>query len=266
MNWYYVEAGQQAGPVDDAGLYNLYTSGRITADSLVWNETMADWQPYNDIRTQLSPPITSTTTAIADAPPVVASSEAVCVECGRIFPVADTISYGNARVCAGCKPIFVQKLSEGIVPNVSYAPGTLNYAGFWIRFGAKLIDNIVLMAFLIIPFIILGVMSARSGKSSDISPIFTLFQVLLQLGFIFLNILYTTFFLGKYGATLGKMACSLRVVDAQGRKLTYGRALGRGAAEVLSGIVCNIGYIIAAFDDEKRALHDHIASTRVVHK
>ena len=63
------------------------------------------------------------------------------------------------------------------------------------------------------------------------------------------------------------MACGLKVVDADGNKISYGRALGRGFAEILSGLICDIGYIIAAFDNpQKRSLHDHICSTRVIYK
>jgi hypothetical protein len=50
MNWYYVDAGKQAGPVDDAGLYALAAGGRITNETLVWSEGMADWQPFGNIR------------------------------------------------------------------------------------------------------------------------------------------------------------------------------------------------------------------------
>jgi uncharacterized RDD family membrane protein YckC len=77
---------------------------------------------------------------------------------------------------------------------------------------------------------------------------------------------YQIFFLGKYGATPGKMACKLKVVTAEGTPITYGRATGRFFAEKLSGLTCTIGYIIAAFDDQKRTLHDHICGTRVVYK
>ena len=80
------------------------------------------------------------------------------------------------------------------------------------------------------------------------------------------NAVYAGFFIGRYGATPGKMACQLIVVDANGAPISYSRSFGRGFAEIVSGITCYIGYIIAAFDGEKRALHDHICSTRVIYK
>jgi uncharacterized RDD family membrane protein YckC len=79
-------------------------------------------------------------------------------------------------------------------------------------------------------------------------------------------IAYTTFFVGRFAATPGKMACGLRIITPDGGRVSYGRALGRCFAEWLSGLTLTIGYIIAAFDPEKRALHDRICETRVVYK
>ena len=42
MDWYYVDAGQQAGPVNDAQLAALASSGTILNDTLVWREGMAN--------------------------------------------------------------------------------------------------------------------------------------------------------------------------------------------------------------------------------
>ena len=50
MNWYYVKAGQQTGPVDEAQLDALRSSGQIEAETLVWREGMANWQPYREAR------------------------------------------------------------------------------------------------------------------------------------------------------------------------------------------------------------------------
>ena len=73
--------------------------------------------------------------------------------------------------------------------------------------------------------------------------------MLFQFLYMAANIGYQIFFLGKYGTTLGKMACGLRVVTAEGGKISYARATGRAFAELLSGIICDIGYLIVAFDE-----------------
>jgi len=68
-----------------------------------------------------------------------ATGETLCYECGKSFSPNDMMHYGNLWVCAGCKPVFVQKLKEG-----HSLPGVMEYAGFWIRFGAKFIDGVIL--------------------------------------------------------------------------------------------------------------------------
>ena len=70
--------------------------------------------------------------------------------------------------------------------------------------------------------------------------------------------------MGKYGATPGKMACRLKVIRPDGGTISYMLSFGRAFAELISYMTLYIGYIMAAFDNEKRALHDHICDTRVV--
>jgi uncharacterized RDD family membrane protein YckC len=75
---------------------------------------------------------------------------------------------------------------------------------------------------------------------------------------------YETFFLVRYAATPGKMALGLKVVRPDGSKLDTGRAVGRYFSKLLSAMILYIGYIMAGFDSQKRALHDIICDTRVV--
>ena len=89
--------------------------------------------------------------------------------------------------------------------------------------------------------------------------------LLFQLILVAVRTVYSTLFLGKFGATPGKMVFKLTVVDVSGGKIGYGHALARSGAEILSFIACLVGYIIAAFDDQKRALHDHMCNTRVIY-
>ena len=113
MNWFYVDAGQQAGPVDDAQFEGLARTGKIQADTLVWREGMENWQPYSQAKSP-RPPSAPPPSAQAVGATVGAAREAVCVECGRIFNADDMIQHKGNYVCAGCKPVFLQKLSEGL--------------------------------------------------------------------------------------------------------------------------------------------------------
>jgi uncharacterized RDD family membrane protein YckC len=71
----------------------------------------------------------------------------------------------------------------------------------------------------------------------------------------------------KWGATVGKLAVGLRVVTAEGAPLTFGRSIGRAAADLINHFICYLTYIMVGVDEpQKRGLHDHIAGTRVVYK
>ena len=50
MKWYYAEAGQQKGPVDDTSLDQLVTQGVVRDDTLVWSEGMSGWQSHASVR------------------------------------------------------------------------------------------------------------------------------------------------------------------------------------------------------------------------
>jgi uncharacterized RDD family membrane protein YckC len=88
--------------------------------------------------------------------------------------------------------------------------------------------------------------------------------VVAQLVYLVVYVLYNALMTARYGYTLGKKAMGLKVVRADGSGVGYGLAFGRTFAEILSGMICYLGYIIAFFDAEKRTLHDHICNTRVV--
>ena len=121
MNWFYVDNGKQAGPVDDLQLQQLAGTGVIQPDTLVWREGMANWQPYN----QVAPAGSGFATPPPTAAPVLGPDEVVCTECQRVFPRQDTIAYGTVNVCASCKPIFLQKLSEGVTTGTRRGRRTL---------------------------------------------------------------------------------------------------------------------------------------------
>lgn len=261
MNWYYVDAaGQQVGPVDDATLEGLIASGAVNAETLAWREGLANWQPLREARPGQYAAAPAAAPVPAGAPIASGIEEAVCAECGGIFPVSDTIRIGSARVCANCKPVFVQKMREGV--DVQSA-GSLTYAGFWIRFAAVFLDGLILGAFNVALNMALLGASGMMGNTATTFGVMNIVVMLIQGG---VALSYETFMIGKYGATLGKMACKIQVVVADGTKVSYARAVGRYFAKILNYFTCMIGFIIAGFDSEKRGLHDRICNTRVVYK
>jgi uncharacterized RDD family membrane protein YckC len=268
MNWYYVSQGQQAGPVTQEELLALVREGKISEETLVWQEGMPNWTAFHQANITAAPPNAPPS---FQPPPAPNPNEALCVECGKIVPLDETIQYGNVRVCAACKPVFMQKLAEGARIPVTTPGAELRYAGFWIRFAAKFIDGLILgIPVWVIMFIVMattGGLPQAGNRQAEPSGVGTVLILLLELGFMVVHVGYQIFFLGKYGATPGKMLCKLQVVLSDGTRFGYGLATGRTFAEMLSGMVCYIGYLMVPFDNpQKRALHDHICNTRVVHK
>lgn len=305
MVWYYKVGDQENGPVSKAELQSLIKSNGVNAQSLVRSVEMDEWCPLIDVirgkagKPQTPPPPPpegdflnemETAEAVEEdelsaltmeekpvaAPPqtqpqgeMTTGSEStgdtvICSQCGRTFPEDQVIAFEDKMICAACKPMFVQKIKEGVAP-----AALQRFGGFWIRFVAKFIDGIILgicQWAIMIPVSMLVMPSMIEGGDQALSPNFFIFigiQVLLGIS---IPLFYNTFFLGKWGATLGKMACGLKVVTPEGGSVTYMRAFGRFFAEWISMILLYIGYIMVGFDDEKRSLHDRICSTRVVKK
>lgn len=256
MNWYYAEGDRQAGPVTEEQLRALVSAGNIGGDTYVWKEGMAEWKPFNEVKDGLATGAPAPAAGPGEAgkapAPAAASGQAVCVECGRLFPESEMISYQGMKVCGNCKPAFFQKVQEGT------AAVALNYAGFWIRLGAVILDSILLF-FGYFALMMIFMPAMMSGEEVAPNVIFTVLTYALY-------IFYYVFFHGKFGATPGKMAVAIKVVMPDGSPITYARAFGRMLGELVNGFTFTIGYIIAAFDKEKRALHDFIANTRVIHK
>jgi uncharacterized RDD family membrane protein YckC len=253
-SWYYAAGGRQAGPITEAELDALITSGAVKGDTLVWREGMQEWQPHRVARPEVPVP---------QAPAIPAAEGAMrfCTECGQPKLERELVTFGDRVVCASCKDAFTQRLRQqgGLQKK-------FQYAGFWIRFLARVLDAIILyIVILPVTFLVLGA-GAFTVKNEAPTPLFILLNVLLLVFQIAVSAGYEVFFLTRHGATPGKMVAGKKVVTADGGPLSTGRALGRHFAVYLSSFTLMIGFIMAAFDDEKRALHDRICDTRVIAK
>jgi uncharacterized RDD family membrane protein YckC len=246
MQWYFAESGRQVGPVDEDVFNSYVASGRVAPNTLVWSSGMPNWQPFNSLNSIAAPVV----------PPLpVDPHMRFCSECGRAFSIDDLAAFGDSLVCAECKPIYTQKLREGVLTHQLH-----RFGGFWIRFVAVLIDGLILavVSMFYTPFITLA-----GFDPHDPTRFFIAFGILLSIQFL-IRMVYETVFTGRFGATPGKMVCHLRVIRPDGRPLTYLRSWCRFLAKEVNTFTLLIGYIIAAFDDEKRTLHDRICDTRVV--
>jgi uncharacterized RDD family membrane protein YckC len=119
-------------------------------------------------------------------------------------------------------------------------------AGFWIRFGAALIDGVI---FTILSFIL----KAAIGTAGTFVG-------------IVIAIAYFSYFEGSAsGQTIGKKLVGIRVIDFNtGGSIGYGRAAVRYVARILSAIAIFIGYLWMIWDPEKQTWHDKLSSSVVV--
>lgn len=174
---------------------------------------------------------------------------------------------GESEKKAPAAPVVMAVVAGGGINRLEEGgalPDVVMYGGFWIRFAAKFIDGIILGVVNTVLSLVGGatMIGATASQSGDTATFAT--QTILILLQLTVAVGYTVFFLGKFSATPGKMACKLKVVRSDTSKITYGRACGRYFAEMLSAIILDIGYLMAAFDEEKRTLHDRICDTRVI--
>jgi uncharacterized RDD family membrane protein YckC len=140
----------------------------------------------------------------------------------------------------------------------------LEYAGFWRRFLAVLIDGIILnISTSVISFILL-IIAAVIGISSRTEYGTAFWENSLFITQIF-SILFYLFFWTKGGQTPGKMAMGVRIVKADGSKINFGRALLRYFGYLVDfPLTIGIGYFWIAWDRKKQGLHDKIAGTYVI--
>ena len=265
--WFYALADgrQQAGPVEDPALADLVRAGRVGAGTLVWRRGMPAWQPYAEVWTALQAATVSpanggngvvTTTGTGET--AMATNWTRCVDCYGAFPAEDTVTLHEGPVCARCKPFSLQRLREGVP-----ARSSERYVGFWMRLGAYMLDYFIKLPVQILVQVATTFLPLAFPDRAMVGLASTGLVFLFSIGF---ELGYDIFFTGRFAATPGKMVCGLRVVRADGSKVTYGRATGRVFGKWLSSLTLCIGYIMVGFDEQKRALHDHLADTRVVFK
>ncbi|KOO49797.1 RDD family protein [Viridibacillus arvi] len=141
----------------------------------------------------------------------------------------------------------------------------MNYGGFWIRFLATIIDSAVVMVATALIGVVLkvpkGVISEMIFGDELYLSTYPLYSWIL----IIVGILY---FVGlpatTWRGTVGKKVLGIEIVDANGDTISIFRSIIRNIARIFSGLLLCLGYIIAAFHPQKRALHDLVANTYVV--
>ncbi len=164
-----------------------------------------------------------------------------CPDCGQDNP-------GEARFCRACgAALEASSLAEPV--GMAAAVALVDYAGFWIRFAAWIIDTVIV-------WFGIGVLSALAR----FGPFYT-----ASLPLVLLGPLYFVLLTGLRGQTLGKMAVGIRVVARDGKAPGLGyAALREIVGKFVSTIAFLLGFLWIAWDGRKQGWHDKIAGTHVV--
>jgi uncharacterized RDD family membrane protein YckC len=202
----------------------------------------------------------------------ISNATAFCPTCGQSVTVL-------VAAAASPSPVTLAPIPPAPMALASAGYGGVEYAGFWLRFVAYIIDGVISgLAFLVllVPLFILtgaGAALSKIGSGEDISEEAATF---LGLGFLFgfFGIIFLVSWLyhalsesSSWQATPGKRMLNLKVTDMSGQPISFGRASGRFFAKIITGMIpFMIGYIIAGFTEKKQAIHDMIASCLVLRK
>ena len=134
----------------------------------------------------------------------------------------------------------------------------LEYAGFWIRTGAAIIDTILML------IIIIPMLTAIYGTDYWISESYVKGFWDVMFNYILPAIAVIIFWVYK-SATPGKMATKLTIVDAKtGGKPSTGQFIGRYFGYYVSMIPLFLGIIWVGIDKRKQGWHDKLAGTVVI--
>ncbi|KAF1005672.1 MAG: hypothetical protein GAK28_03154 [Luteibacter sp.] len=163
-------------------------------------------------------------------------------------------------------PPFFAAVNEEVQPE---------YATFWTRVGAWIIDYLILMVPFTVVSIVMGVGGMatellRNVESNQTAAIAAYAEAVRPVGYIFAAIgfiYYTLFESSKWQATPGKMAVGIRVTDTAGKRVSMARAAGRNAIRLVNAMgafVPFVFYIVTAFTQRKQGVHDLLASTYVL--
>ena len=208
---------------------------------------------------------------------VMADGAAFCSNCGQAFGVAAAVARAPMMSSSVAAPLVGGM--AGVPAYAGYAAvPRVEYAGFWLRFLAFLIDNAVMGIGFVLILIPLIFLTGLGGFISEIHPDEDMNDVgiFMLIGLLFLaatfSLLLTWLYhalmeSSEWQATLGKKVLGLVVTDMAGRRVSFGRATGRHFAKIITNMVpAFIGYIMAGFTERKQALHDMIAGCLVLRR
>lgn len=243
MKWFYIDTSitdgdRRQGPYSIDEIRDFVNEGKIKDETLVWHTGEANWKAWKDFPEASEPP----------------------------------------------EPTEEELLKQTIETLLQSKLNRKRYAGFFVRANAFIIDNLILS---IVGALFLYVMSlagmldlnavteivnqyidnpastelvSKALELPGMSTFFTIWSIVQAIYFIVFH--------AVWGATPGKKLLRIHVEMANGEKLSWAFSFFRFVASIVTQatlIFYGLGYLIVLIDPQKRALHDFVAQTRVVH-
>jgi len=148
-------------------------------------------------------------------------------------------------------------------------PGRTIHAGFWRRCAAMAIDSLVIGVLVgalqsLLASASFSVVSRPDFDPAALMAMLPMLMYVAALAFVGQWLYFALFEASGWQATPGKRAMGLKVVGETGHRIGFGQATGRYFGKILSGVIFNIGYLMAGLTERKQALHDFMAGTFVV--
>lgn len=238
--WYGIQ-GVRHGPVSFREIQQLVQSGHLQPTDYIWNEQHQIWTRVMDFPGAMDPP------PAREEPPT------------PTFPAHDE----------GAPPFGEQHAQATEFPDEEFeAP--VEYAGFWIRAGAFIIDGIALGFVGMIWFFIayaLGLLDnymalADSAEKLSFHEIWaalpwTYYAVSTVIAWLYEALLLSS----SWQATVGKRAMGIVVVDSEGERCSFARASLRFFIKNFVSGWFFFGYLLVLTNERKQALHDMVAGT-----
>lgn len=175
-------------------------------------------------------------------------------------------------------PVDPPSLRTTVIAPKSTSPNSHNYAGFWFRFFATLIDGLVITTASAVITSIVGVILAvsfgislkllpdRESEAAAASLAIILNWFILLFSNFMVHWLYFAFMESSaQRATVGKLACGIVVIDESGVPLTFAQATGRHFAKVfITSATLGVGFLMCVWTQKQQCIHDKIANCVVV--
>jgi uncharacterized RDD family membrane protein YckC len=149
----------------------------------------------------------------------------------------------------------------------------MDYAGFWLRLAAHIIDHLlvgfVLGIFVSLIMLVLGIsfgLLNNMDNSANQVLVITFSSIVGLIAFVGTWLYYALLESSSYQGTPGKIILNLKVTDMDGNKISFAKATGRFFGKLISAFIVYIGYIMIGITEKKQGLHDLLAGCLVVRK